>query len=207
MTIKGIDYKWNGTLVKRESTEYIILHHRAGNGDVQSIHNGHLSNGWSGIGYHFYVRKDGTIYRGRPIEMVGAHCTGQNTCSVGVCFEGNFERETMSDEQIKAGNELIWYIKSLYPYAEIMRHCDFNETACPGKKFPFDKISKNDIDGEIKTMQQPLETGNDIVWELMNGKHKIEITEVQRAVKAIDDAKKNENFSSLYWILYKIVNK
>jgi hypothetical protein len=51
-----------------------------------------------------------------------------------------------------------------------------------------------------------LETGNDIVWELMNGKLKVEITEVQRAVKALDDAKKNDNFSSLYWILYKIVN-
>ena len=49
--------------------------------------------------------------------------------------------------------------------------------------------------------------GNDIVWELMNGKHKIEITEVQRAIKAIDDAKKNAKFSSLYWILYKLVNK
>lgn len=201
MQIKDVSYKWNGTLVKRNSTEYIILHHRAGNGDVHSLHNGHLSNGWSGIGYHFYVRKDGTIYRGRPIEMVGAHCTGQNTCSVGVCFEGNFENEAMSDVQIKAGQELISYIKSLYPYAKVMRHRDFNETACPGKNFP------NDIGGVVKTTKQHLETGNDIVWELMNGKHKIEITEVQRAIKAIDDAKKNENFSSLYWILYKIVNK
>ena len=142
MTIKDIDYKWNGTLVKRESTEYIILHHRAGNGDVQSIHNGHLSNGWSGIGYHFYVRKDGTIYRGRPIEMVGAHCTGQNICSIGVCFEGNFELETMSDAQIKAGQELVSYIKSLYPYAEVKRHKDFGGTVCPGKNFPFEKIKK-----------------------------------------------------------------
>ena len=51
-----------------------------------------------------------------------------------------------------------------------------------------------------------LETGNDMVWELMNGKLKVEITEVQRAVKALDEAKKNANFSSLYWIIYKIVN-
>jgi hypothetical protein len=41
----------------------------------------------------------------------------------------------------------------------------------------------------------------------MNGKHKIEITEVERAIKAIDDAKNNADFSSLYWILYKLVNK
>ncbi len=51
-----------------------------------------------------------------------------------------------------------------------------------------------------------LETGNDIVWELMNGKHKIEIQEVDRAVKALDKAKNNAEFCSLYWILYKLVN-
>ena len=51
-----------------------------------------------------------------------------------------------------------------------------------------------------------LESGNDIVWELMNGKHKIKISEVDRAVKALDNAKKNAEFSSLYWILYKLVN-
>lgn len=51
-----------------------------------------------------------------------------------------------------------------------------------------------------------LETGNDIVWELINGKHKIEISEVDRAIRALDKAKKDTEFSSLYWILYKLVN-
>ena len=56
-------YKWRGSLTKRTSTKYIILHHRAGNGDADSIHSTHLvNNGWSGIGYHFYVRKDGSVY-------------------------------------------------------------------------------------------------------------------------------------------------
>ena len=51
------------------------------------------------------------------------------------------------------------------------------------------------------------ESGNDIVWELMNNpKYKIEITEVQRAIKAIDKARTNSEFMSLYWILYKLVN-
>ena len=57
-----------------------------------------------------------------------------------------------------------------------------------------------------KVAAKKLESGNDIVWELMNGKHKIEITEVQRAVKALDKAKNNPEFMSLYWILYKLVN-
>lgn len=51
-----------------------------------------------------------------------------------------------------------------------------------------------------------LETGNDIIWELMNGKYKIKITEVEKAVKAVDEAKNNQDFTSLYWILYKLVN-
>ncbi len=57
-----------------------------------------------------------------------------------------------------------------------------------------------------KEKQTKLETGNDIVWELINGKHKIEIKEVSKAVKAIDEARKSLVFSSLYWILYKLVN-
>lgn len=60
--------------------------------------------------------------------------------------------------------------------------------------------------GLTKAMKHTLETGNDIIWELMNGKYKIEINEVERAISAIDNAKKNANFSSLYWILYKLVN-
>lgn len=55
--------------------------------------------------------------------------------------------------------------------------------------------------------KQKLETGNDIVWELINGKQKIQINEVQRAIEALDKAKNNEDFLSLYWIIYKIVNK
>lgn len=54
--------------------------------------------------------------------------------------------------------------------------------------------------------KKKLETGNDIVWELMNGKHKIQISEVDRAIKALDKAKNNADFMSLYWIIYKVVN-
>ena len=51
-----------------------------------------------------------------------------------------------------------------------------------------------------------LETGNDIVWELMNGKYKVKINDPKRAVTALDDAKNSQEYMSLYWILYKIVN-
>lgn len=144
-TVKIIDNKfdWQGTLKKRSTTEYIILHHSAANGDVMSVHNGHLANGWSGIGYHFYIRKDGRVYRGRPIATVGAHCVGYNDKSVGVCFEGNYETGAeMTDIQKRAGRETVSYLKNVYHKAQVMRHCDFANTACPGKKFPFEEIKK-----------------------------------------------------------------
>lgn len=188
-------YKWSGKLTKRSTTKYIILHHRAGNGDAESIHSLHLKQGYTGIGYHFYVRKDGSVYRCRPIDTVGAHCIGKNNMSVGVCFEGNFENEKMSDAQIKAGQELVSYLKSIYPKAEVKRHKDLYATACPGKNFQFEKIKVG------TTTPTKLTTANDIIWELSQ---RIEIKEIDKAVKALEKAK-NED-SSLYWILYKIVN-
>ena len=59
---------------------------------------------------------------------------------------------------------------------------------------------------KVTESSNKLVSGNDIVWELMHGEHKIEITEVDRAVKALDKAKTNSEFCSLYWILYKLVN-
>ena len=58
----------------------------------------------------------------------------------------------------------------------------------------------------IKEEKKKLETGNDIVWELMNGKYKVKIDDASRAIKALDKAKNNPDFMSLYWILYKVVN-
>ena len=56
------------------------------------------------------------------------------------------------------------------------------------------------------TTTQKLESGNDIVWQLMNGTPKIDISEPERAIKALDKARNDAEFMSLYWIIYKIVN-
>ncbi len=58
-----------------------------------------------------------------------------------------------------------------------------------------------------ETPQKELQTGNDIVWQLMNGKLKVEINEPERAVKALDKAKDDAEFMSLYWIIRKVVNE
>ncbi len=195
MQIIETNFKWNNTLQKRSSTKYIVLHHRAGNGDAKSIHEGHLNQGWSGIGYHFYIRKDGSIYRGRPINTVGAHTQGYNSVSVGVCFEGNYENEkSMSPLQLKAGQDLVSYLKELYPSAEVLGHRDLQASACPGKYFPLDEIKNPPT---VK-----LENANDITWEL-NHKH-FPIDDIGGFVKALHKAK--EDNSPLYWGYYKLVN-
>lgn len=143
ITIKETNLKFTNSLSNRASTKKIVLHHAdASSCDAKTIHQWHLNNGWAGIGYHFVVRKGGTIERGRPIEKVGAHCTNQNSDSVGVCFEGNFEKEVMSDTQIKAGQELMSYLYDKYKLdkSKVKRHKDLMATACPGKNFPFSKI-------------------------------------------------------------------
>ena len=99
----------------RSSTKRIILHHAAAKKcSAEDIHRWHLNNGWSGAGYHFLVRKDGTIYRLRPEDKVGAHAYGANYDSLGICFEGDYKEEIMQEEEIKAGRELVNFLKNKY---------------------------------------------------------------------------------------------
>lgn len=126
----------------RSRTSRIILHHAAAKTcTAEQIHQWHLDNGWSGAGYHFLVRKDGSIYRLRPENKVGAHASGSNSDSLGVCFEGDFMSETMGEIQRKAGAELVSYLKSKYGISKVQRHKDVCATDCPGTNFPFDSIA------------------------------------------------------------------
>lgn len=143
MNIIEASYKWNGELKKRQETKYIIVHHAAHpNCSVQDIHQWHIEKGWAGIGYHFFTRKDGNIYRGRPIDTVGAHTLGQNEISIGVCLEGNLDIEDMPTAQADALVELLIYLQRSYPGAKVAKHKDFNDTSCPGRNFQNSLLSR-----------------------------------------------------------------
>lgn len=138
---------------KMKTVDTIILHHRAGNGDVESIHKQHMAQGWWGIGYHYYIRKDGSIWRGRPEQWVGSHAGSSNDYnkhSIGICFEGNFEVEPMTDAQVQSGRELIADIESRYSIYQILGHKDVAKTACPGKNFRMDDLLKEDNTIKVK---------------------------------------------------------
>lgn len=121
----------------------IIWHHAAAKilspEQVQSID---LANGWSGFGYHRYVRKNGTIHAGRPLWAIGAHARGYNHW-LGICAEGNYETEkTMPVRQLVALKYLHAIFHHDFPRLVDRRHKDVNATACPGKHYPFGEVTK-----------------------------------------------------------------
>ena len=126
----------------------IILHHaEASKCTVEDIHSWHLNNGWAGIGYHYFIRKDGSVYKGRPDGAIGSHCQGSNTGSLGICFEGNYMKETMPTAQYNAGIDLIKYLRGKYGNLTIYGHKELLATECPGSKFPladFKNLKENE---------------------------------------------------------------
>lgn len=108
----------------------------------------HKAQGWKGIGYHFVVRRDGTIERGRPEAEVGAHCQNHNQHSIGVCYEGGLDyggpgtkgctagkliaADTRTEAQKDAMMQLMKELHVRYPKAVIVGHHDLNPMkACP----------------------------------------------------------------------------
>lgn len=170
MNIIEKTYTLNGTLQKRTKTDMIILHHRAGNGDVEGIDKIHKNQGWTCIGYHFYVRKDGSIYRGRKEDTVGAHAYGSNYTSIGICAEGNFETDIMSEAQKNSIKELVAYLKNKYNISTVKRHKDVNATACPGKNYPFDEIVDNSEDNKNEASSSNKKSNETIANEVIAGK-------------------------------------
>lgn len=138
MKIIETNWKWKNGLSTRSATTDIVLHHAAAvTCTAQQIDQWHKGNGWSGIGYHFFIRKDGSIYRGRPENSVGAHASGKNSTTIGVCVEGNYETEpVMPAAQKTALKELLTYLKGKYPKAGLKAHKEVGATGCPGKNYP-----------------------------------------------------------------------
>ena len=141
MQIHDANLKHNGNWSYRNNTSEIILHHaEASHASVEDINQWHLERGWAGIGYHFYIRKDGRIYRGRPEWAVGAHAQGHNKRSVGICCEGSYMTETMPQAQFDALVGLVREEMTKYPGAKVLRHRDVNSTDCPGDNFPWQEV-------------------------------------------------------------------
>ena len=102
--------------------------------DVRKWHVG--ERGWSDVGYHYYIRLNGNIEVGRPIEMSGAHTKGKNANSIGICFEGgklsNGDKwSTPMLSQIVAFNQLRKSLFSVFGDLKVSGHYEYSSKSCP----------------------------------------------------------------------------
>ena len=112
---------------------------------AKDINDWHHDRGFkNGIGYHYVVRRDGSIEPGRPLDMIGAHVVGHNRHSIGICYEGGLNsagepEDTRTPEQKVTLRKLLEELHRKFPKALIVGHRDLN----PGKKCPcYDVISE-----------------------------------------------------------------
>lgn len=96
----------------------------------------HKKQGWSGIGYHFVIRRSGGVEQGRDIEIAGAHCKGQNKNSIGICLVGGIDdtgksQNNFTERQFQALRKLVADLKLQYPNATLHGHNEFAAKDCP----------------------------------------------------------------------------
>lgn len=105
---------------------------------VDDCRRDHRARGFADIGYHYYITRDGVVHRGRPLYQVGAHATGYNRNSIGICYEGGLNardrpEDTRTPEQKLTLRRLLERLKEDYPEARIVGHRDLPgvKKACP----------------------------------------------------------------------------
>jgi N-acetylmuramoyl-L-alanine amidase len=104
---------------------------------VEDIRRWHRLQGWSDIGYHYVVYRDGSVHEGRNVNIAGAHCLGHNTYSIGVAYVGGVARDgktpadTRTVAQAEGLEKLMVELRRMYPQAHIFGHRDFARKACP----------------------------------------------------------------------------
>lgn len=133
--MSGVKFK------ERTVTKYLVVHCAATKPSMdiglREIRQWHRQRGWLDIGYHFVIRRDGTVETGRPVNTIGAHVEGHNYESVGVCLVGGINttgapENNFTDSQFKTLRELLDKLKVDYPSAKIVGHRDLDPNkACP----------------------------------------------------------------------------
>lgn len=131
----------NGLVKSKRNIREIIVHCSATpdgkDFTVDDIRKWHKARGFSDVGYHYIVYRDGSVHDGRSVHLVGAHCTNHNANSIGVCYiggvatDGKTPKDTRTPQQKEALLTLLKQLKSLYPQAKIYGHRNFSNKACP----------------------------------------------------------------------------
>lgn len=106
---------------------------------VEALRRSHLARGFADIGYHFYITRDGEMHICRPVHQIGAHATGWNDKSIGICYEGGLDEngvpaDTRTYAQKCSLLDLLRQLKTDYPNARISGHRQLSSSihkACP----------------------------------------------------------------------------
>ena len=105
---------------------------------TETIKDWHINgNHWKDIGYHYVIELDGSIHKGRDENVIGAHCSGQNANSIGICYiggvakDGKTPKDTRTEAQKQSLIKLLKELKAKYPNATIHGHREFAAKACP----------------------------------------------------------------------------
>jgi N-acetyl-anhydromuramyl-L-alanine amidase AmpD len=147
------------TRLDKSAIRYLVVHTEGSknnsDGSAASIHTYHKlpeakkGKGWSGIGYHFVVRKSGRVERGRSLEYQGAHVEGANKLGVGICCSGNGDIADFTGAQKQSLRDLIRDLKVEFPNTTVEGHRPLvdkllstgklekkyaTDKTCPGKK-------------------------------------------------------------------------
>lgn len=118
----------------RKSTAFLAVHCSATQpkSDIgaKEIRQWHREKGWIDIGYHFVIRRDGTVETGRPENTVGAHVEGYNSNSIGICMVGGIDAKGKAEDnftsaQYAALADLLRKLKAKYTGVTIQGHRDF----------------------------------------------------------------------------------
>ena len=124
----------------RSRTDAIFVHCSATKPDmdigVETIRMWHKQQGWLDVGYHFIIKRDGTVEEGRPVNVVGSHVKDWNSKSVGICLvggindKGQFEAN-FTPAQMDSLRGLLHNLMAQYPEAKLMAHHQVAPKACP----------------------------------------------------------------------------
>ena len=132
-----------GIEMPADSVSFIIIHCSATRETQdytpEQLKRDHMARGFIDVGYHFYIRKDGTVTQHRKLDEVGAHCRPFNRCSIGVCYEGGLDangkpKDTRTLKQRASLVGLILDLKQKFPKAVIRGHNEMPGAvpkACP----------------------------------------------------------------------------
>lgn len=103
---------------------------------VEEMRLWHRAKGWADVGYHYVIYLDGSVHEGRPVRQAGAHTSGHNAHSIGVCYVGGCDakmqpKDTRTAPQKASMLKLLKKLLALYPGATLHGHREYAAKACP----------------------------------------------------------------------------